>query len=58
MDEELISVLFGQHTNVEWVALNPIPELGGEVLVGIVCSRRENTVERLKLETCVLEPTS
>jgi hypothetical protein len=58
MDEELISVLFGQHENVEWVALDPIPEIGGEVLIGIVSSRRENFVERLKLETCVLEPTS
>jgi hypothetical protein len=38
MDEELISVLFGQHANVEWVALDPIPEIGGEVLIGIVSS--------------------
>ena len=58
MDEELISVLFGQHANVEWVALDPISEIGGEVLIGIVSSRRENFVERLKLETCVLDPTS
>lgn len=53
VDEELISVLFGQHANAEWVALDPIPEIGGEVLVGIVSLRRETFVELLKLETSV-----
>jgi hypothetical protein len=50
---KLISVLFGQHANVEWVALDPIPEIGGEVLVGIVSLRRENFVELLTLESSV-----
>lgn len=53
MGEELISVLFGQHANVEWVALDPIPEIGGEVLVGTVRLRRETFVELLQPETSV-----
>jgi hypothetical protein len=51
--EELISVLFGQHADAEWVALDPIPEIGGEVLVGIVSLRRETFEELLELETSV-----
>ena len=53
VDEELISMLFGQRANAEWVALDPIPEIGGEVLVGIVSLRRENFVELLTLESSV-----
>ncbi len=52
-DAELISVLLGQHADAEWVALDPIPEIGGEALVGIVSLRRENFVGLLKLETSV-----
>ena len=58
MGGELISVLSEKHANVEWVALDPIPEIGGEVLVDIVSLRRENFVGLLKLETSILEPTS
>jgi len=46
-------VLVGQHADSEWVALDPIPEVGGVVLVGIMSLRRENFVELLKLETSV-----
>ena len=46
---EIISVLFGQCANAGWVALDPIPEIDGEALVGILSLRRENFVRLLGL---------
>ena len=42
-------MLFVQHANAKWVALDPIPKFDEEVLVGIVSLRRENFAGLLKL---------
>lgn len=50
---ELVSLLFGQRAAAGWIALDPVPEIGGEALVGIVSLKREDFVSFLGLATSV-----
>jgi hypothetical protein len=43
---ELLLLLFDPQTNAGWIALDPIPEIGGEVLTGIVSLSRQRFVDR------------
>jgi hypothetical protein len=43
---DLLLSLFDPHVNAEWIALDPIPELGGEALTGIVSVSRQSFVDR------------
>ena len=44
---ELVSVLYGPCAGVGQVALDPLPEPGGEVIVGLVCLSRERFCRQL-----------
>lgn len=45
MAGDLLS-LFDPHVNAGWIALDPIPEMGGEALTGIVSVSRQSFVDR------------
>lgn len=43
---DLLLLLFDPHTNAGWIALDPIPEIGGEAVTGIVSLSRQSFVDR------------
>ena len=45
---ELVSVLYGPCASVEWVALDPLPGVGGEAIVGLVSLSRERFCKNVK----------
>ena len=45
---ELVSVLYGPCAGVGRVALDPLPELGGEAMVGLVSLSRERFCKNLR----------
>ena len=53
---ELVSVLYGPCVGARRVALDPLPEVGGEAMIGLVCLSRERFVRNLIGEHGLSDP--